>query len=75
MNSSDCIQEFKWLELWCRCQVRDKEEEEKDMKEKLAELEELLKQSEAHRQDLEQSHRLKDQQLTAALSAAKVFSS
>lgn len=43
------------------------------MKEKLAELEELLKQSEAHRQDLEQSHRLKDQQLTAALSAAKVF--
>lgn len=43
------------------------------MKEKLAELEELLKQSEAHRQELEQSHRLKDQQLTAALSTAKVF--
>jgi hypothetical protein len=54
----------------CRCQVRDKEEEDKDAREKMAELEELLRQSEIHRQDLEQQHRLKEQQFNAALSAA-----
>lgn len=54
----------------CRCQVRDKEEEDKDTKEKMAELEELLKQSEAHRQDLQQQLRLKEQQFTATLSTA-----
>lgn len=53
-----------------RCQIRDKEEEEKDTKEKIAELEEILRQSEIDRQDLEQQHRLKEQQFTAALAAA-----
>ncbi|KAG0589833.1 hypothetical protein KC19_1G052000 [Ceratodon purpureus] len=53
-----------------RCQVRDKEEEDKDTREKMAELEELLRQSEIHRQDLEQRLRLKEQQFNAALSAA-----
>lgn len=59
----------------CRCQVRDKEEEDKDTREKMAELEELLRQSEIHRQDLEQQHRLKEQQFNAALSAATKVSS
>lgn len=53
-----------------RCQVRDKEEEDKDTREKMAELEELLRQSETHRQDLEQQLRLKEQQFSATLSGA-----
>ena len=41
----------------------------------MAELEELLRQGEIHRQDLEQQHRLKEQQFNATLAAATKVSS
>ncbi|CAK9197643.1 unnamed protein product [Sphagnum troendelagicum] len=52
-----------------RCQLRDTEEEGKELKDKLAELEDVLRQSEAHRQELDQELLKKDQQVAALLDA------
>jgi septal ring factor EnvC (AmiA/AmiB activator) len=49
--------------------LRDTEEEGKELKDKLAELEDVLRQSEAHRQELDQELLKKDQQVAALLDA------
>lgn len=58
---------------YSRCRFKDLEDENKEMKEKLAEVEGLLKQTEAQRQELERQNLLTNQALSVALVAASKY--
>jgi hypothetical protein len=61
--------------LCFRCRFKDLEDESKELKEKLAEVEGLLKQAEAQRQDLERQNLIANHALSdALLRACKVTS-
>lgn len=60
--------------VYHRCRFKDLEDESKELKEKLAEVEGLLKQTEAQRLELERQNMLTNRALSAALVASsKVF--
>ncbi|KAJ7517209.1 hypothetical protein O6H91_21G014700 [Diphasiastrum complanatum] len=59
--------------VFARCQWRDKEVENRELKEKIGELSEELRLSEVHRKEVEYQQRLKEQAVAVALAtAAKV---
>jgi len=57
--------------LFPRCRFKDLEEESKELKEKLAEVEALLKQTEIQRLELERQNLLTNHALSAALVASR----
>lgn len=62
------------LFIFSRCRFKDLEDESKEVKEKLAEVESLLRQTEAQRQELERKNLIANHALSAAVRAAcKVF--
>lgn len=56
--------------LLYRCRTRDLEDETKELKEKLTEVEDLLRRTEAQRQELERLNEFNKKEHSAALAAA-----
>ena len=56
--------------MFFRCRFKDLEDESKELKEKLAEVEGLLKQAEAQRQELERKNLIADHALSEAVRRA-----